>query len=175
MRRHLVAVIVLPAIVLASAVAAHADSWLFQPSTFSHNPVTGERVNQYAPKQPAYVRSDPSYRESGYRHSRYSIFSKGSADRLHVVQTWGAGEMIRPYGEWEYPYRPGATPYGPWGNPQGPWTTPYDSWINPYGQWNRFPYPPGYGYGLIGPGQGPAPAPPSIPGPMHPPGMSGHP
>jgi len=73
----------------------------------------------------------------------------GSADRLHVVETWGAGDAIRPYGEWLFPYRAGATPYGPWGNPQGPWTMPFDSWVNPYGLWNRSPlsspYPVPYG------------------------------
>jgi hypothetical protein len=68
------------------------------------------------------------------------------------VQTWGQGTAIRPYGEWEYPYRAGATPYGPWGNPQGPWTLPFDSWQNPYGL-NRGPYygPWRSGYGAGGP------------------------
>ena len=157
MRRHLVMAIALPAVALMLTLPANAESWLFQPSTFSHDPATGVRVNQYAPKKPAFVYSDGTYLQSGYRHMRFDIRAGGSADRLHVVQTWGAGEAIRPYGEWQYPFRAGATPYGPWGNPQGPWTRPFDSWVNPYGQWNRYPYRPGgpgYG-GAYSPGQYP--------------------
>jgi hypothetical protein len=154
MRRHLVVAIALSAFALASTTVAKAEGWLFKPSTFSHDPATGARVNQYAPNRPAYVRSDETYFESGYRHVQFNLQAGGSADRLHVVQTWGAGEAIRPYGEWQFPFRAGATPYGPWGNPQGPWTMPFDSWVNPYGQWNRFPYAPwGPGYGQP---QGPA-------------------
>jgi len=165
MRRHLVVAIALPAFVLVLAAADHscgavpaAESWLFEPSTFSHDPATGARVNQYAPNKPSYVRSDGTYLESGYRHVQFSLRAGGSADRLHVVQTWGAGEAIRPYGEWQFPFRAGATPYGPWGNPQGPWTMPFDSWVNPYGQWNRFPYLP-WGPGDSQP-QGPGYRPP---------------
>jgi hypothetical protein len=181
MRRHLVVAIALAAFALAFTAADHtrgaaaaAESWLFRPSTFSHDPATGARVNQYAPNRPAYVRSDGTYMESGYRHVQFSLRAGGSADRLHVVQTWGAGEAIRPYGEWQFPFRAGATPYGPWGNPQGPWTMPFDSWVNPYGQWNRFPYPswgPG-GSQSHGAGYGPphgAPEPrPEPPGPEDP-------
>ncbi|KKK85024.1 hypothetical protein LCGC14_2777440 [marine sediment metagenome] len=145
MKRHLV---LLAAMAVTSAAAVRADAdWIFQRSTFSHDRTTGKRVDQYAAKKVSYARNDPTYLESGYRHKRTVLRgADGSVDRLHVVQTWGAGEAIRPYGEWQRPYRAGATPYGPWGNPQGPWTTPFESWSNPYGQWNRFPYSP-YGYG----------------------------
>ena len=113
-------------------------SWIFRPGYYTHSPVTGQRVAQYEPEQPSIVPTDPTYQESGYRHQ---LVQAGN-DRLNIVQTWGAGTAIRPYGEWEYPYRAGATPFGPWGNPQGPWTLPFDSWQNPYGL-NRLPY--GYG------------------------------
>lgn len=179
MRWHLVTAIALPAFALTLTLPARAESWLFKPSTFSHDPATGARVNQYAANRPAYVLSDGTYLQSGYRHMRFGLQSGGSADRLHVVETWGAGEAIRPYGEWQFPYRAGATPYGPWGNPQGPWTMPYDSWVNPYGQWNRYPYLPG-GSGYFrpfGPGNAsphaaphypPVPPSPGPPGPGHP-------
>jgi len=148
MRRHLVFLIVMAAFPPAPPARAEA-SWIFRPSTYSHDPRTGKRVHQFARKQPAYKRSDSTYFQSGYRHRRWTLRGPdGSADRLHIVDTWGAGEAIRPYGEWQYPYRAGATPYGPWGNPQGPWTMPLDSWSNPYGQWNRYPlyyFGPGYG------------------------------
>lgn len=108
------------------------------------------------------VAVDPTYMQSGYRHYRSSIRVGGSADHVHVVQTWGLGELIRPYGEWLYPFRAGATPFGPWGNPQGPWTTPFGSWINPYGlgqlpnpPWFFPPYPVPY----------PVPYAPGMPGP----------
>jgi hypothetical protein len=118
------------------------SSWIFQPSYFSHDPADGKRVAQYIPESPSYARDDPTYLESGYRHYQYAIVGPGgAADRMHVVQTWGLGELIRPYGEWEFPYRAGATPYGPWGNPQGPWTLPFDSWQNPYGLLQHMQYP----------------------------------
>ncbi|HUT09173.1 MAG TPA: hypothetical protein VMY42_01630 [Thermoguttaceae bacterium] len=164
MRRHLVFLMAIATLSPASTARAEA-SWIFRPSTYSHDPQTGKRVHQFAPKQPAYKRDDSTYFQSGYRHRRWTLRGPdGSADRLHVVDTWGAGEAIRPYGEWQYPYRAGATPYGPWGNPQGPWTMPFDSWSNPYGQWNRYPlyyggpgYGPGYGAPQGGMQGGPSP------------------
>ena len=122
---------------------------MFQPGYYTHSPITGKRVAQYEPEKPSYVTVDPTYQESGYRHQ---VIQNGT-EWLNLVQTWGAGTAIRPYGEWQYPYRAGATPYGPWGNPQGPWTLPFDSWQNPYGL-NRAPYygpwRPGYGGGNPG-------------------------
>jgi len=152
MKRHLV---LLAAVAATSASALHARAdWIFRRSTFSHDRTTAKRVDQYASQKVSYTRNDPSYLESGYRHNRSVLRgADGSADRLHTVQTWGAGEAIRPYGEWQRPYRAGATPYGPWGNPQGPWTTPFESWINPYGQWNRYFYAP-WGHGGLGHGPG---------------------
>ncbi|MBN2579814.1 MAG: hypothetical protein JXB10_12575 [Pirellulales bacterium] len=130
--------------------------WIFRPSYFSHNPQDGSRVAQYQAPVSAYRPDDPTYIRSGYRHNQIIIQgSYGSADRLHVVETWGRGDQIRPYGEWLFPYRAGATPYGPWGNPQGPWTMPFDSWVNPYGlgqlPWGSY-YPP-----YPGPYPGPRP------------------
>jgi hypothetical protein len=133
-------------------------SWIFRPSYFSHDPDTGQRVAQYEPERTSYYRDDPTYMESGYRHYEYEIYGPGgAADHLHVVQTWGLGDLIRPYGEWEYPYRAGATPYGPWGNPQGPWTLPFDSWVNPYGLLQHM-QGPGWGPGPYRPGPGPGTA-----------------
>jgi hypothetical protein len=156
------AIPLLLSLVLTSVAAASEVSWMFQPGYYTHSPITGKRVAQYEPNKPSYVTIDPTYQESGYRHQ---LIQNGT-DWLNLVQTWGAGTAIRPYGEWEYPYRAGATPYGPWGNPQGPWTLPFDSWQNPYGL-NRLPYygpRPGYGGGGSGgngawqPGPQPLPA-----------------
>lgn len=125
---------------LAHPVAAET-SWIFRPAEFSHDPQTSARVDQYAAAAPALVRVDETYQQSAYRHQESTIRVGGSADYLHVVETWGAGESLRPYGEWLYPFRAGATPYGPWGNAQGPWTLPFGSWVNPYGL-GRLPNPP---------------------------------
>lgn len=147
-------------------------SWIFRQSRYSHNPTTGERVAQFQPEKPAYPQYDPTYTESGYRHYHTALRGPdGSYDHSHIVQTWGAGEFIRPYGEWEFPFRAGATPFGPWGNPQGPWTLPFESWVNPYGL-GRLPNPPWPSYGpYSGPSQGPAGAAPYVPygGPQPPP------
>ena len=151
-----------PVSMAANASAVEGSSWVFQRSRFSHAPTTGKMVTQYAPKEPSYVPVDPTYRRSGYRHQRINWRGpSGSADRMHIVDTWGDGGSIRPYGEWQRPFRAGATPYGPWGNAQGPWTTPFESWSNPYGSWNRYPYygspypMPGYGGGYQGGGYPP--------------------
>jgi hypothetical protein len=123
------------------AAAPAGASWIFGAGLYTHDRATGERVVQFERPAPAFVPTDPTYQQSGYRHKRSSLRVGGSADYQHLVETWGEGENIRPYGEWLYPYRAGATPYGPWGNPQGPWTLPFDSWVNPYGSWNRYGYP----------------------------------
>ncbi len=117
-------------------------SWIFAPSFYSHDPETGRRVVQYAPLPTVYPPYDPTYQESGFHYTQEILRGpNGSIDAMHLIQSWGRGDQIRPYGEWEYPYRAGATPYGPWGNPQGPWTLPFDSWVNPYGL-GRLPNPP---------------------------------
>ena len=158
MRRHLVLLVALAAV--SQAAPAAEKSWVFRPSYYTHDPASGDRVSQFARPAPAYVREDPTYQQSAYRHSTTTRLYGESSDHLHIVETWGQGESIRPYGEWLYPYRAGATPFGPWGNPQGPWTMPFDSWMNPYGL--------GRYYGTWGPG-GSGPYPPPVAPPTTPP------
>ena len=117
MKSHLRLLGILAAILLASVTMARADSWIFQPSYFSHSPDTGERVAQYAQPAPSYKVAGENYLQSGYRHNMIDIPGLGGGDHMHVVETWGLGDQIRPYGEWLRPFRPGATPYGPWGYP----------------------------------------------------------
>jgi hypothetical protein len=150
------------------------SSWIFRASYYSHDTSTGQRVNQYAREQAAYVRTDPTYQESVFRYNRSGPQVGGNFDFTHTVETWGQGESIRPYGEWLFPYRAGATPYGPWGNPQGPWTTPFGAWVNPYGL-GRLPYgsmSPGPYATPMSPGQAGPPAgrTPPPPTPMPPDG-----
>ena len=157
MRWHLGLALVLS--VAAAGTARAEQGWMFNPGHYSHDPATGARVAQYRPPAPAYVPQDPTYLQSGYRHKRSRLNAGGSGDFRHIVETWGEGELIRPYGEWLFPYRAGATPYGPWGNPQGPWTLPFDSWVNPYGGSGGY-YPNPYPYGNQWHRWGPGPYPP---------------
>ena len=174
MRRHLVLAVAVAAIGPAW-VTASEPSWIFRASHYTHDPSSGERVAQYAEEAPAYKPDDSTYEQSAYRHSRSSLRVGDSYDYLHIVETWGRGEMIRPYGEWLYPYRAGATPFGPWGNPQGPWTTPFGSWVNPYGL-GQLPTPPwspwGYApnrFAPVAPGAAPPASVPPGAGPPSPP------
>jgi hypothetical protein len=187
MKSHLRLLGILAALYIASTTVARADSWIFQPSYFTHSPDTGERVTQYAPPAPSYIRSGENYLQSGYRHHTIDIPGPGGNDHMHVVETWGLGDQIRPYGEWLRPYRPGATPYGLWGYPQGRGAggpTPYGSMpgnpaypqaypgpngANPYGAnpYGASPYGAGYGPGVnMGSGgpQSPYPPPYAAPG-----------
>jgi len=109
MRRHHAIIFVLSTIITTAAQASDV-SWIFRPGFYTHSPVTGQRVTQYEPPAPSIVPTDPTYQESGYRHQ---LIQQGT-EWLNLVQTWGAGTSIRPYGEWEFPYRAGATPFGPW-------------------------------------------------------------
>lgn len=141
--------------ILGTLLAASAveGSWIFRSSYYSHDPQTAERVSQFAQSEPSYSRvGTEGYLQSGYRHNRTTLWAgRGGSDNVHVVETWGEGDRIRPYGEWLFPYREGATPYGPWGNPQGPWTLPFDSWSNPYGLTPRYNSTPLMPQGMMQP------------------------
>ncbi len=104
------------AIFVGGNVTSGAD-WFFMPSTYSHSPVTGHRVTQYAPIPPVIVYQRPDYTRSGYRQTRSTIRAGGSQDHYHVVEQFG--NDVRPYGEWLYPNRPYAVPYDIWGPPFG--------------------------------------------------------
>ncbi|QDU94777.1 hypothetical protein [Lignipirellula cremea] len=99
------------------ALSAWAGDWNAAPSYFTHNPQTGERVDQYAPDPIAVGAVQPAnYQKSGYRQYRSSLQVGSVADNIHVVEEYG--RPVRPYGEWRFPYRPYSVPYGAWG-PQG--------------------------------------------------------
>lgn len=90
-----------------------AADWITQPSYYTHDPMSGERVTQYTPIGPFYSHEQPSYTSSGYRNTRSSIQVGTSADHYHTTQQWGP--PVQPYGEWRHPYRPYSVPYGAWG------------------------------------------------------------
>ena len=104
--------------VLLFSNVACADDWMTWPSTYTHEPVRGQRVDQYAqPVQPIAHR-DPTFQRSGYRNYRSTLQGATSADNMHVVEQWGA--PVVPYEQWRFPFRPYGTPYDAWG-PQAPY------------------------------------------------------
>ncbi len=97
---------------------AFADDWMTWPSSYTHEPVRGQRVDQYAqPVQPIAQR-DPTFQRSGYRNYRSTLQGANSADNMHIVEQWGA--PVVPYEQWRFPFRPYGTPYNAWG-PQAPY------------------------------------------------------
>jgi hypothetical protein len=95
-----------------AAVQQEPDAYrstLFDRSYFTHAPHSDQRVAQYEPEQPAY-RTQGFYERSAMRYTQSTIGHGSNADRLNEVETWGRGAEIRPYGEWERPYRRGAQP-----------------------------------------------------------------
>ncbi len=117
-----------------------ADDWMTWPSTYTHEPVHGQRVDQYAqPVQPIAQR-DPSFQRSGYRNYRSTLQGAYSADNMHIVEQWGA--PVVPYEQWRFPFRPYGTPYDAWG-PQAPYGV-FNGNINAnLGQLGNYP-PHGY-------------------------------
>jgi hypothetical protein len=129
------------------AARADANEWITAPSYYSHDPQTGERLQQYTPIGPFYIQPRGDYRRSGYRHMRSSIQVGGSSDNLHVVEEWG--RPVRPYGEWRFPFRPNSVPYDLWGPPlpgfAGGFGGPRSSATHqrPYGPGREVAAPPG--------------------------------
>jgi hypothetical protein len=155
MRRHLGLIFVL-FFLAAAAERSAADSWMFLPGYYTHSPVTGQRVDQYAAPAPSYARFGENFLQSGYQHNHIQMAGVNGEENIHIVETWGAGEWIRPYGEWERPFRPGATPYGPWNQPYGYSGNPYGAAGNLYGPaGNPYGYS-GNPYGAAGNPYGPA-------------------
>lgn len=107
------------ALFLLAAGQVPAADWVAARARYSHHPQTGERVAQFAPIEPVYAAPDPYVAQNGYRHIQSVIRAPGSgdsADYLHVVEQWGP-MPVRPYGEWQFPYRPYSVPYPLWGPP----------------------------------------------------------
>jgi hypothetical protein len=99
-----------------SAAAPGAD-WITAPSRYTHDPQTGERVDQYTPIGPVYTFARTDFMRSGYRHTASNLRVGRNADHMHIVEEWG--RPVRPYGEWQFPFRPYSVPYSLWGPPFG--------------------------------------------------------
>ncbi|WP_052031883.1 hypothetical protein [Novipirellula maiorica] len=122
-------IMILMNLVIASQCGA-AD-WLTLPGKFSHDPVTAQRVEQFQPPATPAVAEVANFRTSGYTHVRSRLNYAQSSDNYHRVETWG--DPVRPYGEWQRPFRPYSVPYAAWGAPfAGLNITPYGYGL-PYG------------------------------------------
>jgi hypothetical protein len=97
--------------------SAAAADWITAPSTYTHDPMTAERVAQYSPIGPFYYYARPDYLKSGYRNYRSTIDLGNSSDNLIITEQWGG--PVRPFEEWRFPYRPYSVPYDLWGPPYG--------------------------------------------------------
>lgn len=114
----------------AAASVARAADWIVAPSCYTHDPQTGQRVDQYTPIGPFYTFARSDYMQSGYRHTRSSLQAGLSMDQMHIVEEWG--RPVRPYGEWRFPFRPYSVPYSQWG-PQFPPLGFGGFWGGPWG------------------------------------------
>ena len=86
----LIGFLTLSGLAIAPVASCEANDWTLAPSTYSHNPETGQRVAQYAQPQPAFVYENPTYLKSGYHHRRATLRNAdGSLDQLHIVEEWG--------------------------------------------------------------------------------------
>jgi hypothetical protein len=122
-------ILILQLMLVASLAAA--EDWLTRPGRFSHDDY-GARVTQYAPIAAPAVPSASNFISSGYTHTTSSLNFGGSSDNYHQVEEWGA--PVRPYGEWQFPYRP--------------FSTPYSNWAPPFAGLNLgYPFPYGGGFG----------------------------
>ncbi len=87
MRKLLLFVAVISAFVAASG--AQAESWVFLPSYYSHDPVTPVQIGPRYEGGPYYVCPQGEYVRSGYSHtnSTISVGSQGT-DTLNYYESW---------------------------------------------------------------------------------------
>lgn len=109
------AIIASIAVLLLITSTASGGDWLTLPSTYTHNPSTGERVSQYAQVEAPPVVDQSRRVNSGFSNYRSTIQVGQSADNYHRVDQWGP--PVVPYGEWRFPNRPYSAPYERWGAP----------------------------------------------------------
>jgi hypothetical protein len=143
---------------LAVPRRAAAEDWLTWPSTYTHHPYSGQRVDQFALSEQPLSQQRSDFTRSGFRHFRSTLQAGQSADNMHIVEQWG--RPVVPYEQWRFPFRPFGVPYDAWG-PQAPYGI-----INGSFGWNG-PGPgqgrPGYGTSagpFTQPGEIPADVPP---------------
>lgn len=75
----------------SSLSTAHAESWIFGQSYYSHAPVNPVQVAQPRLRGgPYYTRPQGEYINAGYRNMRSIININGQTyDQLNVIERWG--------------------------------------------------------------------------------------
>jgi hypothetical protein len=88
--KRLLGVVLLLAICLSSAgAAAAAESWMFEPSYYSHKPETPVQVGRRARGGPFYTRPQGAYFNGGFRRLRSTINVGGYVyDNLNLFESW---------------------------------------------------------------------------------------
>ena len=77
------------AIVICSAASAHAASWIFQRSYYTHDPVTKVRIGPQATGGPYYAPVRGEFIRTGVRHVRSQIRVGGIVfDQYNEWDTW---------------------------------------------------------------------------------------
>jgi hypothetical protein len=104
-----------------------ADSWVFRPGRYTHDPATGGRVAQYAMKPPIEPLDDPRLVTSGYSRSRtVTRGADGSADTYYQVTNYGNGR----------------------GGLDAEWERFHDAWRGSTVAGGNYQAFPGFGYGF---------------------------
>lgn len=82
----------LVAAALSTSAVADESTWIFQPGRYTHHPVTGERVAQYAQTPPVAALPDNSANVSGYHRTRVrQRGADGTIDTYYRVESFGNG------------------------------------------------------------------------------------
>jgi hypothetical protein len=71
------------------AGSANAQSWIFQPSYYSHDPINPVRVQRQYSRGPQFSPSQGQYINSGYRLLRAQINVGGGVyDQINMWESW---------------------------------------------------------------------------------------
>ncbi len=73
---------------IGSSVPTRAGDWITWRSTYTHDPNSGMRVEQYARPVEPLAPDQGNLVRSGYRHYRSTIQGSTTADNMHVVYEW---------------------------------------------------------------------------------------
>ncbi len=89
-RRSLTVCIAMTALVFCIDESVAQGSWAFAPGAYTHNPVTGTRVTQYARHEPVEGLPDPRQTVSRYWRTQTQIpGANGSRDTIYEVRSFG--------------------------------------------------------------------------------------
>ena len=74
---------------LAGSAQAQTPSWIFQPSYYSHDPISPVRIQRQYSRGPQFTPSVGQYVNSGYRMLRANININGALyDQLNMWDSW---------------------------------------------------------------------------------------